>query len=63
VRDIFKLQKENVMAIGDNYNDHELLEESAYLYRLTKVESMAPFMFRSKASFFLPMCDAENLVD
>lgn len=25
---IFKLKKENVMAIGDNYNDHELLEES-----------------------------------
>ena len=28
VREIFKLQKENVMAIGDNFNDHELLEES-----------------------------------
>lgn len=28
VRDIFKLEKENVMAIGDNYNDHEMLEES-----------------------------------
>ena len=25
---IFKLKKENVMAIGDNYNDHELLKES-----------------------------------
>ena len=25
---IFKLKKENVMAIGDNYNDQELLEES-----------------------------------
>ena len=25
---IFRLKKENVMAIGDNYNDHELLEES-----------------------------------
>ncbi len=28
VREIFKLGKENIMAIGDNYNDHELLEES-----------------------------------
>ncbi len=28
VIEIFKLKKENVMAIGDNYNDHELLEES-----------------------------------
>ncbi|OGJ09454.1 hypothetical protein A2356_01235 [Candidatus Nomurabacteria bacterium RIFOXYB1_FULL_39_16] len=27
-RQIFKLKKENVMAIGDNYNDQELLEES-----------------------------------
>ena len=25
---IFKLKKENIMAIGDNYNDKELLEES-----------------------------------
>lgn len=25
---IFKLKKENVMAIGDNYNDHELLQAS-----------------------------------
>jgi HAD superfamily hydrolase (TIGR01484 family) len=25
---IFKLQKKNVLAIGDNYNDHELLEAS-----------------------------------
>ena len=25
---IFKLKKENVMAIGDNYNDLELLNES-----------------------------------
>lgn len=28
VRDIFNLKKEEVMAIGDNYNDQELLEES-----------------------------------
>lgn len=28
VIEIFKLNKNNVMAIGDNYNDHELLEES-----------------------------------
>jgi HAD superfamily hydrolase (TIGR01484 family) len=28
VMDIFKLKKENVMAIGDNYNDAELLAES-----------------------------------
>lgn len=25
---IFKLKKKNIMAIGDNYNDHELLAES-----------------------------------
>lgn len=28
VMEIFKLKKKNIMAIGDNYNDHELLEES-----------------------------------
>ncbi|OGZ03725.1 MAG: hypothetical protein A2648_02100 [Candidatus Lloydbacteria bacterium RIFCSPHIGHO2_01_FULL_41_20] len=28
VMKIFKLKKENVMAIGDNYNDHELLQAS-----------------------------------
>lgn len=28
VMEIFKLKKENVMAIGDNYNDAELLSES-----------------------------------
>lgn len=28
VLEIFKLGKENVMAIGDNYNDQELLQES-----------------------------------
>jgi len=28
VMKIFKLKKRNVMAIGDNYNDHELLEEA-----------------------------------
>lgn len=28
VMEIFKLKKENVMAIGDNYNDQELLRES-----------------------------------
>jgi len=25
---VFKLKKQNVIAIGDNYNDHELLEQS-----------------------------------
>ncbi len=28
VMKIFKLKKENIMAIGDNYNDHELLQAS-----------------------------------
>ncbi len=28
VMNIFKIKKENVMAIGDNYNDHELLQAS-----------------------------------
>ncbi len=28
VREIFNLQRENIMAIGDNYNDRELLAES-----------------------------------
>ena len=28
VIEIFKLDRKNVMAIGDNYNDHEMLEES-----------------------------------
>src|SRR3989338_8138005 len=44
---IFKLKKENVMAIGDNYNDHELLEESGMPISADKS--------RVKGRFFIPL--------
>ena len=44
---IFKLRKENVMAIGDNYNDQELLEESGVPISADKS--------RVKGRFFVPL--------
>lgn len=44
---IFKLRKENVMAIGDNYNDQELLEESGMPISADKS--------RVKGRFFVPL--------
>lgn len=44
---IFKLKKENVIAIGDNYNDQELLEESGMPISADKS--------RVKGKFFVPL--------
>src|SRR3989344_689435 len=47
MREIFKLEKENVMAIGDNYNDQELLAESCMLISADKS--------RVEGAFFVPL--------
>ena len=44
---IFKLKKKNVMAIGDNYNDHELLQASG-----TPISSDKS---RIKGKFYIPL--------
>ncbi len=44
---IFKLKKENVMAIGDNYNDHELLQASGMPISSDKS--------RIKGKFYVPL--------
>ncbi|MDE2399691.1 MAG: HAD family phosphatase [Patescibacteria group bacterium] len=45
--EIFKLNKKNVMAIGDNYNDHELLQESGIPISADKS--------RVKGKFYVPL--------
>jgi len=47
VMKIFKLQKKNVLAIGDNYNDHELLEESGLPISADKT--------RVQGKFYVPL--------
>lgn len=47
VIEIFKLKRDNVMAIGDNYNDHELLEESGMPISADKD--------RVKGKFYVPL--------
>lgn len=47
VMKIFKLKKANVMAIGDNYNDHELLEASGIPISADKS--------RIKGKFYVPL--------
>lgn len=44
---IFKLKKNNVMAIGDNYNDHELLQASGTPISADKT--------RIQGKFFVPL--------
>ena len=44
---LFKLKKKNIMAIGDNYNDHELLEESGI--------SISADKDRLKGKFHVPL--------
>ena len=46
---IFKLKKENVLAIGDNYNDHELLEASGM--------PISADQSRVSGKFFVPLED------
>ncbi|MDO8659481.1 MAG: HAD-IIB family hydrolase, partial [Candidatus Parcubacteria bacterium] len=45
--EIFKLEKENVMAIGDNYNDAELLSESGIPISADKT--------RVEGAFYVPL--------
>lgn len=47
VMKIFKLKKENVLAIGDNYNDHELLQASGMPISSDKS--------RIKGKFYVPL--------
>lgn len=58
VMKIFKLKKENVMAIGDNYNDQELLNASGLPISADKS--------RVNGSFFIPLegkfLPADNLM-
>jgi len=55
---IFELKKENVLAIGDNYNDYELLKESGV--------SISADKSRVKGKFYVPLKDtllpADNLM-
>jgi len=44
---IFRLKKENIMAIGDNYNDHELLKETGIPVSADKS--------RIKGIFYVPL--------
>lgn len=44
---IFKLKKENVLAVGDNYNDQELLKESGMPISADKS--------RAKGKFYVPL--------
>src|SRR3989339_602118 len=55
---IFKLKKENIMAIGDNYNDQELLEESGIPISADKSRVDAKFYVPLKGTL-LP---ADNLM-
>ncbi|MCX6752394.1 MAG: HAD-IIB family hydrolase [Candidatus Nomurabacteria bacterium] len=47
VMKVFKLKRENVMAIGDNYNDQELVKESGMSVSADKT--------RVKAKFYVPL--------
>lgn len=47
VMKIFKLKKKNILAIGDNYNDHELLEESGMPISADKM--------RVRGRFYVPL--------
>jgi len=58
VKKIFKLKKENIMAIGDNYNDQELLEESGIPISADKSRVNGKFYTPLKGAF-LP---ADNLM-
>lgn len=49
--EIFKLKKENVMAIGDNYNDQELLEESGMPISADKSRVNGKFYVPLKGKF------------
>ncbi len=48
---LFRLKKENVMAIGDNYNDQELLEASGTPISADKTRVKGKFYVSLKAKF------------
>ena len=49
---IFKLKRENIMAIGDNYNDYELLRESNIPISADKTKVKGKFYIPLKGKFF-----------
>lgn len=49
---IFKLEKRNVMAIGDNYNDHELLQEAGIAISADERRVKGDFYVPLKGKFF-----------
>ena len=51
VMKIFKLKKKNVLAIGDNYNDHELLQESGMPISADKDRVEGKFYFPLEGEF------------
>ena len=51
VMKIFKLKKENVMAIGDNYNDNELLQTSGMPISADKTRVKGKFHIPLKGKF------------
>jgi len=51
VMKIFKLKRENVMAIGDNYNDHELLQASGMPISADKSRIKGKFHIPLKGHF------------
>jgi len=51
VMKIFRLKKKNVMAIGDNYNDHELLEETGTPVSADKSRVAGKFYVPLKGKF------------
>src|SRR3989344_3740063 len=51
VMKIFKLKRENVMAIGDNYNDQELLHESGFAISADKTRIKGKFHVPLKGKF------------
>ena len=51
VMEIFKLNKENVIAIGDNYNDQELLEESGMPISADKTRVQGKFYVSLRGKF------------
>lgn len=48
---MFRLKKQNVMAIGDNYNDHELLEASGFPISADKSRVKGKFHVPLKGKF------------
>src|SRR3989338_933363 len=62
VMKIFKLKKQNVMAIGDNYNDHELLQASGTPISADKTKIQGKFYVSLQGEFLPADMNAENII-